>query len=363
MKALVIYATAGAGHRKAAEAIAKELKSSGAVETFLVDALDYTGATYKHLYSKTYTLLITKFPWLWGIFFGLLDIPMLQPLIRILRRFFNTINAGPLHRYLERENFDFIFSTHFLTTEVMGYLKRTKKITSRTVCSVTDFDVHRIWLAKGIDYYTVASPWTREKLESLGVPGDRIVLSGIPTDTKFSQPRDLNALRQKLGVKPDVFTVLMATGSFGIGPIAEILAELPDFQVLVVCGHNKELCRRLSQANKGLAKIYGLVDNMDELMAVSDVIVTKPGGLSIAESLVCGLPMIFFNAIPGQETNNIQVLRRYGVGLSDLSIPQMVEELKRFRSSPETLRAAKENSKSLGKPFAVKDICALVTKN
>jgi processive 1,2-diacylglycerol beta-glucosyltransferase len=362
MKALVIYATAGAGHRKAAEAIAKELKASGITETVLVDSLAYTNRFYQHSYSQTYTFLITHAPWLWAIFFGMLDIPALLPLFQGLRRLFNTLNAWPLERYLRNEKFDYIFSTHFFPNEVAGYLKRSKKITATVVCSVTDFDVHRIWLARGIDYYTVATPWSKQKLISLGVAAEQIVVSGIPTDRKFSQPKDIVALKRRLGLRDDVFTVLVATGSFGIGPIEEILYSLNDFQVLVVCGHNQNLYQRLSQANKGLAKIFGLVDNMDELMAVSDVIVTKPGGLSISEALVCGLPMIFFNAIPGQETNNIRVLLEQGVGVSGLSIAEMVRMLQDLRASPEKIQAAKIKSKSLGRPSAVQDIVALAQR-
>ena len=98
---------------------------------------------------------------------------------------------------------------------------------------------------------------------------------------------------------------------------------------------------------------------MHELMAVSDVMITKPGGLSISEALVIGLPLVFFNAIPGQETNNIKVLNEYGVGISGCSIEEMAQVLNRLKGSAEELKNAKEKARSLGKPAAVKDIIAL----
>ena len=110
-----------------------------------------------------------------------------------------------------------------------------------------------------------------------------------------------------MGLQPDLFTVLVATGSFGIGPIEGIIDVLKGFQVIVVCGHNRDLFRKLSGKYCALVKVLGLVDNMHELMAVSDAMVTKPGGLSICEALVSQLPLIFFNAIPGQEIGNIKV--------------------------------------------------------
>jgi processive 1,2-diacylglycerol beta-glucosyltransferase len=366
MKVLVIYATAGAGHRKAAEAVyngLKEMTNHRDPLVTLVDSLDYTSPFYKTLYSGTYTFLITQVPWLWGIIFVLIDIRWLGWLVNCMRRFQNYLNGRLLVRFLEKEQFDCIISTHFFPNEVAAHLKKSKKISSRIISVITDYDVHTIWLADTIDKYTVATNWTKEKLKSLGVSEDKIAVTGIPTDAKFSKPRDVAGLKQKLGLQPNVFTALIATGSFGIGPIGEIVEAVgddADIQIIVVCGHNKDLYARLKQKEKGLVKIFGLVNNMDELMAVSDVMVTKPGGLSISEALVVGLPMIFFNAIPGQETNNIKVLKQSGVGLSDCSVAEIAQALKQFSSSPADLQAAKEKAKALGKPSAVKDIISLI---
>lgn len=358
MKILIIYATAGAGHRMAAEALNQGFQGSG-YDVHLVDALDHTSRFYKRMYSQSYTFLITHLSWLWGFFFQLIDLPWLQPAVRAWRRLYNHLNGRALERFLVEQDFDYIFSTHFFPNEVMAHLKRRERISATLVCCVTDFDVHRIWLAEGIDHYTVASAWTRDKIVGLGVEPSCVHICGIPTHPKFSVPKDLGAIRAKLALKPDTFTVLVATGSFGIGPIAEILQKLSQFQVLVVCGHNRALFESLSRRNKGLAKIYGLVNNMEELMAVADLMITKPGGLSISEALVTGLPMVFFNAIPGQETNNIKVLKTYGVGISGCSVDAMAAIIMKLKGSPAELKDAKERSRSLGRPAAVAEITAL----
>ena len=359
MKILVIYATAGAGHKKAAEAVYQACQKMSLADVHLVDALVHTNSLYRLSYSQVYSWTITKAPWLWGFFFQILDIPAVRPLMSIYRRLHNGFHAAALSRFLREEQFDCIFSTHFLANEVAGHLKQTGAIRSRLICSVTDYNVHAIWLHPAVDQYTVATEWTRKKLLSLGVAAKKITVTGIPVDLHFGQPKDKEEIRRKLGLRNGVLTVLVATGSFGIGPIEEILASLTGFQVLVVCGHNKNLYARLSGREKGLVKILGLVDNMDELMAVADVMVTKPGGLSISEALVMGLPMIFFSAIPGQEENNVKVLQEHGVGFDSRQVSDIVAVLRRLQAVPAELSAAKEKTRILGKPNAALDVVRL----
>lgn len=359
-RVLIVYATAGAGHKMAAKAVYESLLSHPGVEAVLVDLLDHTSSIYKTCYSGGYTFLVSRLPWLWAFFFWLMDIPWLQPLIRLGRRFENGVQAAGLHRYLEQEQFDAIISTHFTSNEVAAFLKRKGRIRSQVISVVTDFDVHKFWLAEGIDRYAVASEWTFRKMLKLRVPEEKVRVTGIPVAAKFTQPRDRRTLRAHLGLHPEDFTVLVATGSFGIGPIAELLDQLAGVQVMVVCGHNKTLYENLRGRESEQVKILGLVNNMDELMAAADAMVTKPGGLSISEALVSGLPMIFFSAIPGQETNNIRVLKEYGVGLSGQPVAQIALTLKQWQADPAQLQAARERIRALARPSAVADIISML---
>ncbi len=362
MKILVVHASAGAGHLKAAEALYDGLKKlPEAHDITLLDALDKTSPSFKKLYRESYFFLISKVPWLWGFAFGLIDHAWIQPFIRGFRRLYNSINVKGFQDYLVEQQFDCVFSTHFMPNEVISALKRKGLVKSRLVSAVTDFDVHKIWLADGVDMYSVASPWTKEKLVKIGVAPESIVDAGIPTHEKFSQHPNKGELRRSLGIDEERFTVLMATGSFGIGPIEEIIQAIDGAcQVVVICGHNENLKKTLTEKDYKFVAVFGLVDNMDEMMALSDIMITKPGGLSISEALVKSLPMIFFNAIPGQETNNIYVLKQSGVGISGLSIDGIVAEIKKFIQSPEALREAVERSRALARPNAVNDILALL---
>ncbi len=360
MKILVIHASAGAGHLKAAEAVYNGIKKSTDHDVVLVDALDYSSYLFQKLYKQTYFFLISKTPYMWGFFFWILDLAWLQPLIRLLRRIQNTLNTKRLHRFMVEERFDYIVMTHFMPTEIAAALKRSGRISSTLITVITDFDVHRIWLAEGIDTYTVASDWTKEKLKRIGIASEQILSSGIPTDEKFSVLVDISALKKKLGLQEDVFTVLVATGSFGIGPIEEIINTLEGFQVLVVCGHNVGLYQKLSAKNLKHIHVLGLVDNMHELMAVSDAMVTKPGGLSISEALVSQLPLIFFNAIPGQETGNIRVLKEHGIGISGCHVDQICGELQKMKSSKDAFLTILKRTKALARPSAVNVIISLI---
>ena len=359
MKILVVHATAGAGHKKAAEAIFNGLKAAHH-DAHLVDALDYTNPFFKATYPTTYAFLVTKLSFLWGFFFGMLDIPALQPAIHVIRRLYNGFNAQKLQQYMINERFDCIITTQFLSAEVSAYLKRSDKIKSKVICVVTDFDVHRIWVNQGIDIYTGASPFTRDKLIALGVPPDRAVVTGIPTDKVFSLSADRPALNQKLGFKDGKFTVLLATGSFGMGPIEALIDQLQGYQIIVVCGHNKDLFERLSAKQSGDVHILGLVHNMHELMSVADVMITKPGGLSIAEALVKRLPMIFFSAIPGQETQNIVVLKQYGAAMDQMDVPQIVRVIDDWSANPALLEKQRQCLIAVSKPEAVADIIKLI---
>jgi len=360
MKILITHATAGAGHSKAAEAIFNGIKKHASFNVRCIDILDHTSPFYKKLYQKTYSLLISKFSLLWGFFFWLADIPLLLPVVQGARRVFNGYNAKAFHQFLQEENADYIITTHFFSNEIVSALKEQKKITSKLICVVTDYDVHSIWLAKNVDCYAVACDYTKNKLKSFGVPEEKIKVTGIPTDEKFSLSPDRAGLRTKLGLDPAMFTVLIATGSFGIGPIEEIIGYLQGIQTVVICGHNQKLADKISAKKINHVKACGFVNNMQDYMMASDVLITKPGGLSISEALVVGLPLIFFSAIPGQETNNVKVLKTFGVGISGLKPYEVAQEIKTMTASPEYLQSVKDKVKKIARPNSVCDIIKLI---
>jgi len=354
-KILILHATAGAGHRKAAEAIQHGLEARG-IPLTIVDALEFTNPFFRKAYTCGYEFMVGKLPKLWAIFFELTDKPWIQPLFRFGRRIYNGLNTVRLAKFIREGDFDVVVTTHFLSTEVCGWLKRTGWIRSRCVTMVTDFDVHRIWVVDGVDTYLVASDFTRRRLLGLGVDEKKIVVTGIPVDEKFVGPRDEKEIRRKLGLRPEAFTVLLSTSSFGFGPIEELAELLGDLQLIIICGNNQALYDRMAAKGNSRHKICKFVGNMEEMMAASDVMITKPGGLSVAEALANHLPLIFFSAIPGQEAGNVRVLAEHGIGMSDKSLPEIAAEIKRLASSPDAIRAAREKTMVLARPGSVAEI-------
>jgi processive 1,2-diacylglycerol beta-glucosyltransferase len=261
-KILILHASAGAGHRKAAEAVFHGLRDRG-IHADIVDALTYTSPFFRSTYSQGYEFMVGKLPKLWAVFFGLTDQKWFQPILRVIRRLYNRLNTMPLVRFIKDGQYDVIVTTHFLSTEVCGWLRRTGQIKAKFVTIVTDYDVHRIWQVPGVDVYLVASEYTRRRLIALGVDEKQVFVTGIPVDEKFIRIRDRGETRRKLGLREDRFTVLLSTSSFGFGPIEELATLLKDLQLIIICGNNKTLFEKMSAQGNSLHKICGFVDNME----------------------------------------------------------------------------------------------------
>ncbi len=360
-KILLLHATAGAGHKKAAEAIYNGLKSRGITTVDFVDALEHTNPFFRKAYTHGYEFMVGKLPKLWAVFFALTDQEWFQPIFRATRRLYNGLNTAPLVQFIKDGHYDVIVTTHFLSTEVCGWLRRTRQIDAKFFTMVTDYDVHKIWRVEGVDVFLVASDFTKGRLVEMGVAENKVIVTGIPVDEKFIKPRDKREMRRVLGLAEDKFTVLLSTSSFGFGPIEELARLLRDIQLVIICGNNKMLYDTMVARGNPHHKICKFVDNMEELMAASDVMLTKPGGLSITEALANHLPLIFFSAIPGQEAGNVQVLAANGIGISDKSLGEIADAIKTFASFPEKLLAARQATETLARPHSVADIIKQLT--
>jgi processive 1,2-diacylglycerol beta-glucosyltransferase len=370
MKVFIIHATAGAGHKKAAEALynsfVKINPSQNTVEN--IDALDHTNWLFKKAYPEVYIFLVTYVPWLWGIIFHLLNFRLLKPIINRIRYFFNSLHGAPLIKYVIAQQPDVIICEHFMASQLMAGLKTKGLIKALVICGVTDFGVHQFWVNTGIDYYLVASESTQEELLSMGVKQEKIRITGIPIEAKFSQNTDQNKLRAKLGLEANKFTVLVTSGGFGVGPIKKIVDKLDnmnrDMQIAVVCGKNPDMYDYFKTAifkKKVLA--HGFINNMHEFMECADLIISKSGGLTVSESLAKGLPMLIIKPIPGQETRNAEIIEKYDIGrrLADVNkVADYLEDL--LKDNQKKLNQMKENAKKLARPNAAEEICRWIIK-
>jgi processive 1,2-diacylglycerol beta-glucosyltransferase len=356
-KILILYASAGAGHKKAAEALADAAQSQGK-DVVSRDIVDFMPSLTRWCYTKGYTLAITKFLWFWGLLYKAFDAPWLSLMNVRLRKFVNAIVCHKLIKYLKDEKPKVVISTHFLASEAVSYLKEKHPFKASLTTVVTDFGVHNFWIAPRTDLYCCASQESRQALLRRGIEDERIKVTGIPLHQKFRGYRDREEVCQKLNIKSDCFTVLIATGRFGAGPIEKALAMFKEDQIqfLVVCGHNAKLYNSLQSKNFAFVRLFGFVENMEELMAVSHLMLTKAGGLTVTEALNTGLPMIFFFLVPGQEMINAKILETAGAGSIVTSLKGLRETILRFRENAGYLASFKEKALSLAKPDSCQHI-------
>jgi len=261
--------------------------------------------------------------------------------------------------FLIAENPDVIISTHFLPSESASYLKRRGRINSKLVTIITDFGVHPFWVLPDTDIYVGACEITKTQLISQGVKEEKIKILGIPIDDKFALVSGKRkSIFAKLGFDEKKFTVLVATGSFGIGPIEKIVDALHgEVQIIVVCARNKKLFKKINRKKYNQVKVFGFVDNMEEMMGAADVIVTKPGGLTISEILTVGTVPVFTRAIPGQETQNIRILSEYGIGLWAKNLKDVKDAVLDYKTNPDKLQSVRNNMVRLKKPSAARELC------
>ena len=365
-KVLIMHATAGSGHTKAAQAIYKafeELDHDLGVK--IVNSLDYTTPSFKWTYPNFYVFLVNRAPLLWGFSYYILDSRFFYPLVSWIRHLVNWINTRKMVAFLREDRPDLIIHTHFLAPDVVAMMGKNNA-TTHTITVVTDYRLHSFWLARGTDIYVAGYKETVEDLAKRGVPRDKIKLLGIPISPIFSKSVNRAEVHKNLNIKEDIFTVLVGSGGFGIGPVEELVKELMGIeipmQLLVVCGKNELLhsaIKKLADTASFPIIPLGFVNNMHELMEISDLTITKSGGLVCAEALAKDLPMIGIFPIPGQEERNLDLLLKKGVGrrlkrISD--IKSLVMELYR---SEDSLSKMKEGIAKVKRPHAALDIAKL----
>lgn len=366
-KVLVLSASAGAGHIRAAEALERALIETGAArEVRHVDTLEYTNKIFRRLYSKAYLEMVNKMPDVLGWLYDALDKPWKNERRRLA---FDKLNTRPFVKMLKEYQPDIMVCTHFLPAEIISWLKAKERIVCRQAIVVTDFDVHAMWLCHHYEQYFVALDETREHMERLGIPAGKLTVSGIPIDPVFAQAKDKQEMRRKHGLAPDRWTILVSAGGFGVGPIEHLMESLLRLkhpaQLVVICGRNEELKARIerlvaggTEASNVAVKALGYTTEMDEFMAASDIVLGKPGGLTTSEALTKGLVFVIVNPIPGQEERNSDHLLEEGVAIRCNNLPVLAYKIDRLLDDPERFASMRANALRLARPRAAHEIIA-----
>jgi processive 1,2-diacylglycerol beta-glucosyltransferase len=295
------------------------------------------------------------------------DNPKLLRRLGKLRRAFPSNSRGKFERHVKNFKPDAVLCTHFLPVELLGSLRKKEKSPTPFVASiVTDFEAHALWMDDCVDLYCVAAEETKSRLVARGAAAENVVATGIPVAAKFSSKPDAKVVRKNHGLRDDQPVLLVLGGGFGMGPVAEILAELDkvpaQFQTLVVAGRNEKLRRELAvQNHKHPTHVLGFSTNMDELMAVADLIITKPGGLTTSEALALGRPLFILNPIPGQEAANSDFLLERGAAAKVNRVEDLPFRISQLLGSKKLSEMAKA-AKGLGRPQSAQTVCKEVLK-
>ena len=320
MKALILTISTGQGHHATGQAIENELKSRG-IDCETLDAYEYIKPILSDLVSKGY-LLSTSYAK--RISSKLYDIILKKskPLKKYsVPKITSTVWAKDLKTYIEETKPDVIICTHVLAALLVNIMKEKEWTTAVTVGIVTDFTLHPLWEeARLLDYYVTPTDLLEFQMERKGLNADKMLPTGIPIKPKFSERTDQLEARKQLELDLHKHTILLMSGSMGYGNIDESIEMLDrlniDFQVMVVCGNNKRMYRKVKAlSTRKRFDIYGYVDNVDVMMDAADCIITKPGGITTSEAMAKGLPMIMVNPIPGHEMRNAEFMLNNGLAL------------------------------------------------
>ncbi len=361
-KVLILSASAGAGHVRAAQALERAFAKVGGVgEVRHVDTLEYTNAVFRRLHARAYIELVNKAPDVLGWLYDYLD----QPWEKERRRLaLDKLNTRRFVNLLERYRPNLAICTHFLPAEILSWLKAKQRLDCPQAIVVTDFDVHAMWLCHHFEHYFVAIEETRQHLVKLGIPAHKVSVSGIPIDPVFAERKDKRAVREKLGLRQDATVVLYSAGGFGVGPVEHLVGSLLELRhpadVIVVCGRNAELKARLEAraATSGPNRLVlvGYTTEMDEYMAAADVLVGKPGGLTTSEALAKELLLVIVNPIPGQEERNSDHLLEEGAAIRCNNLPVLADKIDRLLDDPARVARMRENVRRLAHPNAAEEI-------
>jgi processive 1,2-diacylglycerol beta-glucosyltransferase len=373
-RVLILSVSAGTGHVRAAEALLKGFRGQPWVEAAEhLDALNYTNRLFRDFYSKFYIRLVKSAPEVLGWSYKVSDAPWKTDAVRL---WLDRCQSSRLVRRIRHFRPDITLCTHFMPMGIMAHLIEKDLIATHLSAVVTDMDMHAMWLSRTFHRYFVAMEETKEHLLALGLPADRITVSGIPVDPVFAEPNPgsgdephrerQRALRRELGLEPDTCTLLFSAGAYGASPADGVVSRLQRLrlpvQVVTLCGKIEGLQKRVEAlvktggAHNPVFHVLGYTSRMHDYMHAADLLLGKPGGLTSAEALVCGLPMAILSPIPGQEERNSDHLLEEGAAIKCNELTTLPYKLDRLLGDPARLARMRENARALGRPNAVRTV-------
>ncbi|MBC7785742.1 MAG: UDP-N-acetylglucosamine 2-epimerase [Burkholderiales bacterium] len=366
---LLCTADVGCGHVRAAQAVNLALRALiPGMQAKTIDALSTTPKWFNRIYRDLYLLVTQHAPGITGWMYDRTDIPA----HRTKRDLAIGLESSALRRFCLSEEVrraDLIVCTHFLCARVLSRLRGRGLLRARLAVVITDQHPHAIWRVPFADLFLVASDAAADQLAANGVDSARIVVTGIPIDSRFEAlpSPDVARVRQKL---PCVQRIILLTGGgLGLGGIDQaaegILRADRDVFTVIVCGRNESLRQQLAirlQNHTDRFRVLGLTNRMHELMAAADLIVGKPGGLTTSEAAASGVPMVLLRPLPGQEEHNARALVQSGAAVMYRDPLEAGLAAARLVTDAALMETMRQCARAFGRPLAARSAAAAVMK-
>lgn len=358
-RVLILSASVGSGHKVAAAAVEQVFRTQPGVEVRNQDALKLTSRLFQVTASDAYFAMVKESPWAVGWLYDQNDEPFRNETGWL--RVWNMLNSQPLARFIEDYDPDITVCTHFMPAGMVAQLLSERKIHTSLAIITTDYDFQGMWLSRIFNRYFVAQEEAKVLLTALGIDPTRVVVSGIPVGMDLSAPIDRVAVRERYRLRDDLPTLLVSAGALGGGPATEIVSQImrmeTPVQAVVVCGRNRLLRDEVTALTASQAdrfRVLGFTHEMHDLMRVATLFVGKPGGLTSAECMAVGLPMLVVDPIPGQEERNSDRLLESGAAARSNSTLTIGYKLDSLLSEPGRLEAMSAATARLARPDAAR---------
>ena len=307
-KIIVFYGSYGGGHLSAARSIKEYIENNYEnIEISMIDCVEYINKIFNSITTKAYSEMAKKAPWAWGYMYKKSE----KGLIAKISTDSNKLMAIKLNKLLQNLQPDYVISTHPFSSQMCAYLKKKGKIDFKLATITTDYAPHDQWLLyhDEVNYFFVAHDGMKQALVNKGIPEEKVYVTGIPLSNRFLQHYNKKAILNDFGLSENKKTILFfGGGKMGLGKsrtieILKTLAEdFKELQIVAISGKNKDMNEQFhtivsNTQREDSIKVLEYTDQVPKLMSISDLVITKPGGLTTTESLASGLPIIVINPI------------------------------------------------------------------
>jgi processive 1,2-diacylglycerol beta-glucosyltransferase len=378
----IFSVSAGAGHVRAAQAIEAAAAAYPGVEATHVDLMSIVNTPFRKVYADGYLRVVRHSPATWRRMYALTDAPASSSRTNRVREAIERANLRRFEGLVRAIAPDHVVCTHFLPAALLSRMTARGQTTVPTWVAVTDFDFHASWLHDRMAGYLAADEAVVRRMVERGVDPVRAFATGIPVAPVFGEPHDRAECAASFGLDPARPTVALMAGNSGITPVDEVAGDVlaldDTIQVVAIAGRNTQLLGRLravadAPANRGRMAAVGFTTTIERVMAAADIVVAKPGGLTVSECLAMGLPMIVVSPIPGQEERNARFLSERGAAVEADDGAEVVRHVRRLlldgrgagadavADAPgEALASMRAAARSLGRPDAARRVLDIV---